>query len=88
MTLEHKIDSDIYYEFMRDTYIITGDNKDYDSLFSLYNSFKEWYKGHYSRYNIPTRKDVTTYIDSMDSKIKIINGNVRGIKNRFEEIIK
>jgi P4 family phage/plasmid primase-like protien len=83
-TDKFKKDSDIYYEFMKDTYIVTGDNKDYDSLISLYNSFKEWYKGQHGTQNIPTRKDVTTYIQSMDSKIKIINGNVRGIKSVLE----
>jgi P4 family phage/plasmid primase-like protien len=84
-TDKFKKDSDIYYEFMKDTYVVTGDNKDYDTLVSLYNSFKEWYKGqHGGGQNVPTRKDVTNYIQSMDSKIKIINGNVRGIKSLLE----
>lgn len=85
-TDKYKKDSDIYYEFMKDNYIVTGIPKDYESVNAVHKCFVEWYKSQYGLQNIPSRKEVVAYIQSMDTaKIKIVNGNVKGIKTIFDD---
>ena len=77
-TDEYKKNSDVYYEFIKEYYTITGEMKDKESMVGLYECFKGWYKGTYNS-SIPAKKDVQGYLMNME-KVKVLNGMVMGLK--------
>jgi P4 family phage/plasmid primase-like protien len=83
-TDKYKKDSDVYYEFMKDTYVITGVQKDYETVNTVHKAFVEWYRSQHGNQNIPSRKELVSYVQNMDPKIKIVVGNIRGIKDIHE----
>lgn len=76
-TDKYKKDTDTYYEFLRDTMIITKDDADIESVCSIYTIFKSWYLEGYSM-RAPPRKDFNNYLT--DAGYKISNGMVKGIR--------
>jgi P4 family phage/plasmid primase-like protien len=77
-TDKYKKDSDVYYEFLSDQFIITGANKDKVSQQSIYDSFKGWYRNG-NNTSPPDKKEFMNYILGVD-KLKVINGYIVGIK--------
>lgn len=77
MTDQYKKKSDIYYEFLSEQYIITGNNRDKSSIQSAYDSFKTWFRNGNTG-SPPNRNEFIEYMNTVD-KLKVINGNVFGL---------
>lgn len=82
-TDKYKSDSDIFYEYIKSVYIITGNSKDRESLTNLYEGFRVWFKTGHGNGSCPTRKEMQLYFeDSTEGKYTIKNGIVGGVKQK------
>jgi phage/plasmid-associated DNA primase len=78
-TEKYKKDSDIYYEFLIESYELTKKEKDFEFINTVFSAFKVWYKEAYSANN-PARKEFINYLTNKDYKVE--DGKVYGIKMR------
>ena len=76
-TEKYKKDTDIYYEFIQETYNITNNSEDNEGITSAYCSFKSWHMEAYSS-KAPPKKDFMNYLT--DAGYKIHNNSIQGIK--------
>lgn len=81
-TDKYKKDVDIYYEFMTENLIKTGNDKDSESFAAIFTIFKGWYKEYYD-INNPPKKSLTGYFESID--IRMSGGTVYGVRFKGSE---
>lgn len=77
-TDKYKKDVDIYYEFMSENLVQTGNQKDSESFAAIFSTFKSWYKEYYDHHN-PPKKNLTGYFESLDIKMTR-SGKVLGVR--------
>jgi P4 family phage/plasmid primase-like protien len=83
-TNKYKKDSDIYFEFLSESISETKDKKDRESVNSIYNMFKEWYRSSYASNKCPSKKELVDYLGCHDN-YNYDKGYVHGWKFNYDE---
>lgn len=82
-TKKYKKDSDIYFEFLDENLIITGNKNDYEDIALIYGMFKPWYKEFNGSATCPSRKQLLEYMINHDYNYK--KGQMIGVKFRHQD---
>ena len=76
-TKQYKQDSDHYAEFLSETMVATGSDKDYEPINFLYMEFKKWYEASYTD-KVQPKKILVSYLRK--NGYKVVGQNILGIK--------
>jgi P4 family phage/plasmid primase-like protien len=76
-TDKYKQDSDVFLEFNRD-HIVTSSMDTYETMVTLYDEFKNWFKTSHPNSKVPEKKTLVNYLQT--NKYTVDRGKIYGIK--------
>ena len=72
-TLEYQKNSDIYLEFINESIQMTQNSKDFLTVYSIFDTFKLWYKEAHTENKCPNRGEMKSNLEEKFGKVKCIN---------------